>query len=499
MRYYLLLLVATTLIFQSCHEDTILTSIDEELENPTVVDGFFITGTITDMFGNPLRDTEVAIYQDGILIGTTYSDDEGSYTTASLDINPTLETILKYEKSDFQEKFRSFSFDQEEEIVKNVTLASEEVNASISESTLSTPLDTSLVLIYGYTRFSNGDPVAGVQCRSVWEFIELTSNFFIFQGTSADISDDDGYWEMYVPKDMSVFFQALFGFGDFGSTCRFDFAPVLPLAPNSLGQLGLPYIDLGQFQGDTEVITNPNVDLDLRNVTVSGKIERCDGSPIEAGSLTISLGQLFFEDLILPSETVKFEDYPFGPNGEFEVSLATCENTNTEWGVSVSAHDTIINWNAYQSYNYEEELDIGALNLCWDRNDYPGFIEVIIDQDTIITDNNYNDNVTSGIGTLLTGADKQEGEVRTSFFIAMEDIQVGENILTRLEMWHSQQEDSEGPFTVFDKPFNERPAMDAFAEITSIEDQWVEGYVDGKVNTTTGQKDIKVNFRIYDK
>ncbi len=496
---YLLALFILAFSLVSCHKDLIDETTTTEVSDPEILDNRFVTGKVVDPQGNAISEVTIEVIQEGMVIGTIESENDGTYSTEGVVINSQIPVLLQYAKPDFRNKFREFDLATAVSVEKNITLAGDEKNAEFEEGVLSTPIDSGLVKIYGYALYADGTPASGVQCMSVWEFEQL-GGVYIFRKSALDVTDQDGYWEMYVAPEMVINFRAIHGIGFIGflgTPCFLNFTPDLPLSQAPLSNFSTPFVELGSFSEETEVFLNEDNQLEYKRTMVSGKAKRCDGSPIQAGNLIVEMGSKIFT-LILPTTRIEIKNYPFGPNGEFELNIESCDNGSiSDWGVSVSAVDTLINWDGKATFEYEEIIDAGDVSLCYDQNYYPGQFEFILDQDTIMVTENFTDLPFSGEGSLFTEAILTDGDFQTSIYISLFNLMEGQNNLTRLEMREAKW--NNGFWEVTNTPFNESPAMDAFAHITEIDGNWVSGYLEGQVMTTSGQKNISGNFKVYNK
>lgn len=497
---YLILILVLALGLVACHKDIIDETTTIDVSGPEIVENRFVAGKVVDPQGNALSEVMIEVIQEGTVVGTIESEQDGNYSTEGIAINIQVPVIIQYAKPDFRNKFREFDLSNAASVEKNITLAGDEKSTDFQEGVLSTPIDSGLVKIFGYARFADGTPASGVQCMSVWEYEQL-GGIYVFRKSALDVTDDDGYWEMHVAPDMTINLRAIHGIGFIGfigSPCFLDFTPELQLAEAPLGDFTPPFVELGSFSEDTQVYLKEDNQLEYKRTTVSGKAKRCDGTPIQAGNLTVDLGSKIFT-LVLPASKLVIKDYPFGPDGEFEVNIEACDNGNIdEWGVSVSAIDTLINWDGNATFDFEETIGAGTINLCYDQNFYPGEFEFILDQDTIMVTDNFTDNPISREGRLFAGAIQTDGDFQTSLYLSLFNFMEGQNNLTRLEMREAEWRN--GYWEVVDTPFNEEsPAPDALAYVTDIDGKWVTGTVEGQVNTASGKKDIEINFRIYDK
>jgi len=490
--YWLFLII--TIVASGCHKDVINESTKEETINPINLNYQYIEGQVTDDLGNPINSAVIEVLQDHELIGTTVSESNGSYSTRNIIVKPNRPIVLKYAKDQYEFKYREFENYEEDIIKKNVTLANTAEIQSLSNEK-SSPLDTSLVKIYGYAAYANGNPASGVSCRAIWDYQDIITGVINVIEHSDDLTDIDGYWEMYVAKDTMINLRAFDWGNEIISFCQFDFNPDYPNSNNSLGDFSFPYVDIGSYSEDTEVELNQEVEWITKRSTVSGRISLCDGSPIEAGNLKIHLGRKT-DDFVFSLKIIEYKDYQFGSNGEFEVTIETCDQDNMapeDWGVGVFAHDTIANWSGIQAFDFEPILNAGETLLCWDQNDYPGELTVNFEGETYVN-SNFVDDARSGQQELRTGATVDFGDQKISFYIAADTDTNGAFRLVWLKMWILEFND---PYwTVVEYPFEEEPPEDAIISITEVDGNWLEGTING---TVADGKPIFMEFRVYNK
>ena len=497
MTKYILILFAT-LFLASCGEDIIEQSETTEVIK-TDVDSY-VTGKVTDVNGNPIADVQIQLIQNREIIGEITSDSDGSYSTLGEIVDLSEDLILAYTKESYSQKFRTYDdLSSNDVIEKDVTMGQFDSSSTDSlYNLLFGPLDSTFVKIYGYAKYADGSPAEGVSSRAVWDFTDFGGLTLIRQ-FGDDYSDSDGYWEIYVAKDKEVFLQSLLTIGEDGlifGVCQFNMNPDFPPTSNALGDR---FVDLGSLSEDTEIFLSEEHQVSYISSTISGIALDCNGSPITAGNVAALFAFGTVENPAIPVAVTSLDDYTFGPNGEFEITLTTCEK---DFGFGLIAEviitDTISNFSGRKAALLEENIDMGSVQLCENLNDFPDEMTLNFDSETIAFDSG-DDNISSGQGTFWTGFSFVENDILTSFFLGMEDFSLGNNDVAWLRMWKSEQENNEGPWTVFDKPFDEEPPQNVIATITDITDNWVTGSLSGTVETDTGPKPISANFRIYDK
>ena len=78
-------------IIIGCQKDSITSDVTEVINPPTQIGTVNIQGTIKNIDGVILRNTEVSVYQDNKKVGTVTSNAEGFYSTKSLPIDPKIQ------------------------------------------------------------------------------------------------------------------------------------------------------------------------------------------------------------------------------------------------------------------------------------------------------------------------------------------------------------------------------------------------------------------------
>ncbi len=495
MKNILPFILLFALISVGCHDDIIDGTTTTEQGEFEPDDLGFVTGKVTDAYSNGLSEVEVELYQDGELLGSVMTSSAGDYSTQAIEINRTKPFVLKYLKTAFQDKFRALEIDSGISIEKNVTLGGIE-DLIQDDTVLGSPLDSNLVKLYGHARLSDGTPVAGVSCRAIWDYEVFAPGFFGFTQASVDITDIDGYWEIYVARDSVIVFNARYNLNPGTlNNCSYSFNPVTGQPNNDFGSLN--YVNIGPFDSDTAVILDEDVELNLIRSTISGIATHCDGTPAVAGHLTARLGPVL-GPLLLGFGRTELENYSFGSNGEYEITVETCRDPQVEqWGIQVSIQDTVAYWSGETPVlEYSEMADAGQANLCWDDNEYYGTLGLTLGQADFTFDN-YYDNSSSGSGYLRTGATIAEGDHRTSCYIGVDDIQLGKNDLLWVRLRKGRVEGNIN--TTYETTIDVENPTNTHMYVESIDGNWVNGYIEGSIETISGVQDIYADFRIYDK
>ena len=479
------------LFFTACNKDSIVIDKKTEIDPPVEIDGAFIKGIVTSITGDKLEGVAIDIYQDNKKIGRTFSGNNGKYSTHSIPLNPEKTVTVKYSKDNFENKYRRFDFDETTKYEKDIIMGfkPDSGDVKLTDFELTNPSDTSYIKLYGYAKLADGTPVAGVKCTALWEY-QLFSFpprvLLLIKEYTTDYSDADGYFELLVPRNKDIYFNAeKTRYPDQLLSCieRFSY-----LDPDS--ELNdYSFQKLGAFDMDTEVQLKDDIVFETISSHVTGKAYRCDGTPVAHGTLIVGITILNW----FPIVTKKIENYEFGPNGEFSVDLETCPPDNPQGGykILVNIKDTDVNFFNVEQFEYNEYADIGQINLCYDDNDYPDDFEMTLGTLTRQYPQG-GDDARSGENNLQTGFYYKDGDYEEAVFLIIDNIHTGIVPVTRFEMWKINKH------VVYETTFKAKPE-DVTVTITKIEDKYVYGNLTGNVNTPEGRKPVSATFKIYNK
>ncbi len=484
-------------IIIGCQKDSITSDVTEVINPPTQIGTVNIQGTIKNIDGVILRNTEVSVYQDNKKVGTVTSNAEGFYSTKSLPIDPDLDVTLEYKKDDLSIKYRRFTIENSEKIISNPILGkAEAADVTHDEDALVNPSDTNYVRLFGYTKLADGTPVRGVNCRVACEFQILGSiGLWVKEGYS-DFSDENGYFEILVPKGKIIYLNTSYLRypKELWGQCNIEFQN---LVSNPLEKWR--YNQLGAFSSDQEIFLRNDITIELNMVVIKGRALNCDGTPLVSGNLWGFLGETLGSSpsgIILPGNSFRDSNYVFGPNGEFEFYLEGCKRQNANYGIGIN-----IKSNDFEGRTLKFDLidteNFGNVNLCYDNRDFPDEFSMKLGDDQVKIYTEGGDNPTSGIDKLWTGFGIDDGQNGEDVYFITESIALGIQPIKRLEMWLKKRQ-SENSWLVYEKPFIAKPE-DVVLNITKIEDHYVYGTIDGAVETTTGLKTINITFKIYNK
>ena len=491
---YLYIFLSAIFLLSSCNKDSITIDKKVDISPPEVIDGAAIKGYIVSTSGEKLEGVNVDVYQNDKKLGRVYSDNKGYYNTQSIAINPDYLVTIKYNKDEFETKYRRFDFEEALKITKDLILGKENTDDDVqrNEFDLINPTDTNLVKLYGYARLADGTPVSGVGCQAVWKYWLSNGTYKVLwiQKYISDYTDANGYFEVLVPKGEIIHFEAYKTRypGQLLASCRVSFSD-----ENPTGELSKwHFMELGSFDEDSEISLRDDIEFETLRTHISGYALRCDGTPIVNGTLraSITLGKLFYY------YKGNIEDYPFGSNGEFSIDIETCPTeSDFDLFINIDIEDTDIKFSGEKYIEFAENVDIGQVDLCFDENDYPDEFELTIESVT----RNYptgGDNPRSGEDKLRTGFHYVEGDFYEDVYLATDIIQLGEVPITYFKMWKGKKE---GDIVhIYETTFEAKPE-DVTMTITKIEGHYVYGNIVGDVDTPRGRQPVNATFKIYNK
>jgi hypothetical protein len=495
MKYYLLPIILFTL-FLSCHKDSIEYEVKEEISAPEVIEYPVYSGKLLSENGEVITDVKIDVFQDDKKMGTIYTDEEGFYSTHEIQIQVDKEVTFRYIKESYSEKYRRYENDKVINIEKELILgptASEDDGVMPMEN----PSDTNFIRLYGYVLLKDGTPVSGARCHAVWAYWKLGQNGLWCKASVMDYSDSDGYFELLVPKSKVIHLEIFKSrYPDQYPQCNTWF-----LAPS--GELEKwHYKEVGSFEEDTYIELIDNIEFNTINSHASGKALRCDGQPVHYGS--IRFGIIANERFYLATNYV--EEYYFGPNGEYDISIETCEIENFDLdSVWILIEDYDVNFQSDRiKKKYEEEVQFEDLKLCIDNNDYPDVFHLELGTSQIIDFEYGGDYGSSDQSSINAGFHRKttysNGEIyKISLYLEIDSLDLGELPIKKLKMFYSKSEVGSNIYEVYETAFDLSYPDEVICTISKIEGSYVFGMLKGEVETPQGIKQLTANFEIYNK
>jgi hypothetical protein len=357
---------------------------------------------------------------------------------------------------------------------------------------IANPSDTNLVKIYGYAKLKDGTPVPGVSCSAVWKYyISSWGQVLFFQEYNSDFSDQDGYFEILVPKSKIIHFIATKKrYPDQLLASCFEFFS----DKNPVGELSQrDYMELGEFENDHEVNLRQDIEFLTLRGNVKGKVLSCEGLPVENGKIKL---MLWFKNFV--PYFIKQNYFSFN-NGEFDLSFEICpieNSTPDDYKIKVFVEDTISKYSGEKEIAYSEITDLGNINLCFDDNEHPGELSLTLGTEEKLFPRAF-DNERSGKNELQLSFLYENGDEYHSVYLATDQIQVGEVPVLWFKYWKGKKQ-NDGTVQIYETTFDAKPD-EVKMTITKIENDYIYGNVVGNVNTPKGRKPVTATFRAYNK
>ncbi len=499
-----IILLSLTTIFLGCHKDQITSDSTEVIDPPNEIGTVAIQGTIKNIDGVILRNTEVSVYQKNKKVGIVHSDNSGFYTTKTLPIDPDQDVTLEYKKDTLSIKYRRFTVGNSEKITANSLLGkAENKNVTQEDKALANPSDSNFVKLYGYTLLADGTPVRGVSLSAIWDYeLFFDHNLVGYDGTK-DFSDENGYFELLVPRGKEIFLNTFYVRypQSFLDQCHIQFQN---LQSNPLERWR--YNNLGTFVDDEQIQLRNDIVVDLIMVTVKGKALNCDGTPIVSGILRGSVGEVLGSgtpnQIVFSGNSFVDSNYVFGPNGEFEFYVETCRKPNASYGI-VARVKSLDFEGSIQKFNLIEPENIGNVNLCIDNRDFPDEFTLKLGNDPAKSYTYGGDYSASGMGKLQTDLSINNwksvniGDLNESVYFTTKSVALGIQPVINLELW-KMRITSVKTSEVYEETFKAKPE-DVVLNITKMEGNYVYGTIIGNVDTPQGNQTLDITFKIYNK
>ncbi len=486
-------LFGMVILMISCDKENITFEDSTFVSDPEEIKWPFVYGQIFSENGETMSNVQVEVFQNDTLVGTVFSDTQGKYSTHLIKTDPDYSVTIKYHKQDYANKYRRFEFETSHYSNKDIVIGKETSSVEITKEIyeLTNPADTNLIKIYGYARLSDGTPVSGVSCEAVWQYLKLT-NVLLIQKYTRDFSDADGYFELLVPKNRIIHFQAYIN--------RY---PQQILAPcfewftdvNGVGAISQwHYMELGKFESNYNAKLREDIEFLTLSGNVKGKVVSCDGNPISIGKLRISINykNFYFWNVL------QQDQFTFSPNGEFNVHFETCPVENTspgDYSIRVFVDDPMSKYSGEKELEFSEVTDLGMINLCIDNNEYPGEFDMIIGSDKRYFSRAF-DNPTKGKDKLDIYFNYEDGNVIEYIILATDQVNTGVVPVLHFKYWKGL--DNGSYIEIVEKTFEAKPE-DVIMTITKIENDYVFGQVTGEVDTPQGRKSVSGTFRVFNK
>lgn len=331
-RIYILLLF---LAIVGCQKEEITTDIITEMDDPTEIKGPVFTGLVVNEDGIAVANTDIEIYQGGELLGTTKSRNDGSYSTIDIPIKSSEDVHLFTKKDGMVSKLKIVPAEQKE---VNLNIYSQE--GALFALDFDSPGDTTLIKVSGNILTESNQPAAAI-IFGLYDVVSQADGS-VYASGSLVYTDEDGYYEYYVPNDRNSHFLA------FERYCGKKW---LSEEEDIVGNfLATDLIEQNAQDTILPTIADAN-DLNLMDIAVSGVLLDCEGtSPIANDTFRMRV-----RDEQINSELF---DIITDANGNFENTFKICSDILY---YEIWTDDGLI----YQSEAVEgTEVDLGSINKC---------------------------------------------------------------------------------------------------------------------------------------
>lgn len=474
----------------ACNKDTIDVKEDVVTDPPTEVKGPFVEGIIRNIVGEPMSQVVIDIYQDNKKIGSTQSDAKGKYHTIGTEIKGGTPVTLKYSKADFNTSFRRMTFEEDKGLKRNVHLASLESFKSQGTNEIKeieNP-DSTFIKIFGYLKSASGEPIAGAKCYLSGRFIPELDWFNIY---ATAVSDENGYVELLAKKDSEFMLRAWYN-----------------MFPSRSISIGCNYLlhdsdtPLGPFSEEHQIQFANDAIIEKVTKTFKGKALKCNGDPVRNGK--VNLSYRIDENHFFPyGQSFADSTFQFGPEGDFEITLSSCNYFHKGDYRELKAAFVLIEDNdavdktGTKTIDISQTTDFGIVELCDDPNEYPFDFDLTLGDESFSDFESSGDYFRSGKNTISASFTHIQGDIKREVFLKLENIAIGSVPIKHLIM-NKYKILGENYFQQLGQSFNIKDS-DLNCTITKIEDRYVYGNIDVDVDTPDGVKPLLVNFKIYDK
>ncbi len=470
--FYITILSLGLLLAIGCRKEEVI--IDDPIiitEPPTELEGAFFSGQVINKDGQGYQAT-VEVYQNGALQGEIETTEEGFYNTVDITLEVGPQVTFAVREENFIEKYRRLESD--DIVYKDVDLklfSADNSTLGIPEE-VENPGSLELVKVFGTITDKYGTPVSGAAAIVGYDPI-------IFMGTLNikhvfEPTDENGYFEVLVPREKEVFFLGVVDARDEAYECW-----------NFLNQrdttIVFPFDNLGVVLEDTEVIEDPNLSFEKIDYEVIGRLLDCNNTPVSDAEIKIKAEYFIAGELV--RET--FLTQEFDADGNFEIPFTLCETQEVKFEVEARLSNGFGYKDSFTTSN-QGTLNLDVIRACEDLNIRTTTLDLQIGNDVVLDDITffhpqleapYSINST----TLIEGG---------SVFLWFVEPQIGENRLDFLSIVSLGNDKLPYDFS----------STEIRAEVTDISNGFINADLSGEVETTelgtqtiTGQLRININ------
>ena len=453
------------LLLSACREEEVI--IEEPvitIEEPTEIDGAFLSGQIVDNDGTAVPEAVIEFYQNGNLVGETLTDQNGLYNTVDLPLLGGSQITIAIEEELFAAKYKRTTLDVAETKEIDLRLIRKSGEIIGEDRVLENPGDPDLIKLYGTFTDINDEPIKNAHVLLAWEF-ERVEDRLLFEG-AYDLTDLDGYIELLVPAGEVIYFFSIPSFETAETGCL-DF---INAEQENILDFGIYFENLGIISSEQEIIEQDDINFSATEYEFTGDFQNCDGSPVSSamGTMTISYP--------IGSDTIRrnIETTEFGPNGEYSFDVSICDYSGP---LDIELHLT--NQDTFGANLIVKDTPTGGTTL--------GTIQACDDERIRLLSSELNINIGSDYSFAIdfeSGVPEDPSsftlvgthdDINIGFIIfKMNDIVIGDNLVSELHVgWPFMNE----PFSFF-----------SFDEVTASVTQFSNGEI---VGTLTGDVETK--------
>lgn len=326
------------ILLVGCQKEEVIDEVITEEEDPVVIDYPYFSGFISDDNGTAVSNATIEVYQNGDLLGTTTSKEDGSYSTHQIPIKASDKNVHLFTKKEgLASKLKILPAVQKEENIKMYSTS----NTFIVPQEIENPGDTTLVKVSGNILTVSGQPTAGAFVLGMYDFVPSGDDFY--GKGSHTFTDEEGYFEYYIPKETETYFYAS------ETLCGLTI-----LSINEFEYKYFPWDIIEPMQMDTVLALNNARDLDINDITVSGKILSCEGLPLANDTFFLFAR---YDQNISERVTLYTDDM-----GNFNESFKACSDEiaykiYNKNGEIYNSSDAIIGQN----------ISLGDINVCGEK------------------------------------------------------------------------------------------------------------------------------------
>lgn len=471
MKQTTLYFLAICLVLASCRKETTELEGTIDTSETTELEEVVFEGTIFDKNQNGLE-AKIDIYQFEEKIGTVNTDANGDYITQELFIAPDVDVTFDIYKEGFKNKYRRFSRNVGFYSKLNFNLVSVEDALGAPSQFLDNPGSSNLIRVYRTIVDVNGEPIPNIYCTVSYDHELLDQNIVSSRG-GIDITDENGYMEVLVPKEEEFFHFAAPFFDDPNIECNTSFVR----KDTSLFNSFLVRQYLGVLTEDHEITGTPDIAIHPTSYTVTGTLLNCDGSPVVNGEATV---QATYATGFFPS-AMSFSTTEFDADGNFQIDFEICSYggyAGTLTGIGDDGESGALIFDGTLG-----QTQVPELNTCLNSIDDDSFLDLNIGNVKTLSGIGFPQNLATESSILALGFHPDHG----SLSLSVAELNIGPNPIDVLNLNF-----------IDPKPygFNSQNG-ELTLNVLSIENDYITGTISGTTETEElGIQDISGDLYI---